>query len=85
VFGNGTVLGQDAYFLQTNGALPEQIEPGWPLIWDHQGKAVQVYQISGTRKGSGHFDLNDWTTAKGGKWEYWYTVGGKSGLSKASA
>ena len=83
VFGNGTSLGQDAYFLQPNGAMPEQIEPGWPLIWDNDGKAVKVYRISGTPEGSGSFDLKDWTTASGGTWEYWYTTGGKSGLRKA--
>ncbi|ACB52844.1 putative cyanophycinase [Crocosphaera subtropica ATCC 51142] len=84
VFGNGTKSGQDAYFLQTNGALPEQMEPGWPLIWDNDGKAVKTYRISGTPEGSGHFDLKDWSTASGGQWEYWYTVGGKSGLRKQS-
>ncbi len=57
VFGNGTKIGQDAYFLQTNGAVPEQIEPGWPLIWNNEGQAVKVYRISGTPEGSGHFDL----------------------------
>ncbi len=82
VFGNGNKIGQDAYFLQTNGNLPEQIERGWPLIWNHEGKAVKVYQISGRRKGSGLFDLNNWQNAEGGVWEYWYTVGGKSGLRK---
>ncbi len=82
VFGNGTKIGQDAYFLQTNGHLPEQIEPGWPLIWNNEGKAVKVYQISGTREGSGSFDLNDWATANGGQGQYWYTLGGKSGLRK---
>lgn len=84
VFGNGTNIGQDAYFLQTNGALPEQMEPGWPLIWDNNGQAVKVYRIPGTPEGSGYFDLNDWSTAKGGQWKYWYTVGGKSGLRKTS-
>jgi cyanophycinase-like exopeptidase len=82
VFGNGTNRGQDAYFLQTNGAFPEQMEAGWPLIWHNSGKAVKVYQISGTPEGSGHFNLNDWTTAEGGIWQYWYTTGGKSGLRK---
>ncbi len=82
VFGNGTNIGQDAYFLETNGALPEQMEPGWPLIWDNSGKAVKVYRIPGTPEGSGYFDLKDWSSAKGGQWEYWYTVGGKSGLRK---
>ncbi len=84
VFGNGTQIGQDAYFLQTNGSLPEQIEPGWPLIWDNDGKAVKTYRISGTPEGSGYFDLKNWSTASGGQWEYWYTVGGKSGLRKQS-
>ena len=84
VFGNGTNIGQDAYFLQTNGSVPEQFEPGWPLIWNNEGKAVKVYRISGTPEGSGRFDLNDWSTASGGQWEYWYTVGGKSGLRKES-
>lgn len=83
VFGNGTNIGQDAYFLQPNGAVPEQMEPGWPLIWNRDGKAVKVYRISGTPEGSGYFDLKDWSTASGGTWEYWYTVGGKSGLRKA--
>jgi cyanophycinase len=82
VFGNGTKIGQDAYFLQANGSFPEQIEPGWPLIWHNQGQAVKVYQISGTHEGSGSFNLNNWSDAEGGKWEYWYTVGGKSGLKK---
>lgn len=84
VFGNGTCIGQDAYFLQSNGIVPEQMEPGWPLIWNGGGKAIKVYRISGTQEGSGHFDLNDWSTASGGNWEYWYTEGGKSGLKKQS-
>ncbi|TVP70470.1 MAG: peptidase S51 [Leptolyngbya sp. LCM1.Bin17] len=82
VFGNGTQIGQDAYFLQPNGALPEQMWPGWPLVWDHGGQAVKVYRIAGDPEGSGYFDLKDWSTAGGGTWEYWYTKGGKSGLRK---
>lgn len=82
VFGNGTRQGQDAYFLQPNGAMPEQIESGWPLIWNNDGEAVKVYRISGTPEGSGSFDLRDWSSASGGNWEYWYTTGGKSGLRK---
>lgn len=81
VFGNGTQIGQDAYFLRPS-AMPEQIEPGWPLIWDNSGNAVKVYRISGTPEGSGSFNLNDWSTASGGVCEYWYTTGGKSGLRK---
>ncbi|MGF1535724.1 MAG: cyanophycinase [Elainellaceae cyanobacterium] len=84
VFGNGTQTGQDAYFLKPSGALPEQFEPGWPVIWNNDGQAVSVYRISGTPEGSGSFDLKDWSTASGGTWEYWYTVGGQAGLRKAA-
>ncbi|CDN10286.1 Cyanophycinase [Richelia intracellularis] len=80
VFGNGNREGQDAYFLQTNGMLPEQIKRGSPLIWDCQGEAVKVYRICGTPEGTGHFDLNHWSIADGGTWEYWYTTGGYSGF-----
>ena len=83
VFGNDSEPGQDAYFLQTNGAAPEQIEPGLPLIWDNNGQAVKVYRIQGTPSGSGLFDLNTWLTAKEGTWEYWFTTGGYSGFKQS--
>jgi cyanophycinase-like exopeptidase len=82
VFGNGTTKGQDAYFLQTLGAAPEQIRPELPLIWNNNGKAVKVYKISGTPEGSGQFDLNNWSKASGGSWEYWFTTGGASGFQE---
>ncbi len=80
VFGNDSDRGQDAYFLQTNGALPEQIKPDLPLIWDNYGQAVKVYKIEGTPEGSGSFDLNNWLDASGGTWEYWFTTGGAEGF-----
>ncbi|MCM1982577.1 bifunctional aspartate transaminase/aspartate 4-decarboxylase [Lyngbya confervoides] len=80
VFGNGTTQGQDAYFLQTQGLAPEQIQPGLPLIWNHHGKAVKVYRISGTPEGSGQFNLTNWSQAEGGRWEYWFTRGGSAGF-----
>ncbi len=82
VFGNDSDQGQDAYFLQTNGVLPEQIEPELPLIWENKGRAVKVYRIQGTPSGSGLFDLNNWLTADGGTWEYWFTTGGDSGFRR---
>jgi len=85
VFGNGTDKGQDAYFLQTNGAVPEQIKPELPLVWNNNGQAVKVYRISGNIKGSGYFDLNNWVTASGGHWEYWFTTGGKLGFKQERA
>ncbi|NET56104.1 MAG: cyanophycinase [Symploca sp. SIO2E6] len=84
VFGNASDQGQDAYFLQSNGAAPEQIEAGEPLIWDNDGEAVKVYRIPGTPEGSGLFDLNNWLIASGGTWEYWFTTGGYSGFQQES-
>lgn len=82
VFGNGSTKGQDAYFLQTLGNAPEQIQPGLPLIWNHDGQAVKAYKIAGTPKGSGHFDLNNWFHASGGRWGYWFTTGGVDGFQQ---
>ncbi|HIK18885.1 MAG TPA: cyanophycinase [Leptolyngbyaceae cyanobacterium M33_DOE_097] len=82
VFGNGSSQGQDAYFLQTLGHAPEQIQPGLPLIWNWNGQAVKVYKISGTPEGSGHFDLTNWSQATGGEWEYWFTTGGAAGFQR---
>jgi cyanophycinase-like exopeptidase len=76
VYGNDTQTGQDAYFLQTQRIAPEQIQSGLPLIWYHNGQAVKVYRIAGTPKGSGHFNLTNWSDAEGGQWEYWFTTGG---------
>ena len=82
VFGNGSERGEDAYFLQTNGAFPEQIKPGSPLIWDNSGRAVKSYRIQGKPSGSGSFNLKNWLTAFGGTWEYWFTTGGYSGFQQ---
>ena len=80
VFGSGDEQGANAYFLQAQ-ETPERIVPGQPLIWDRDGKAVKVYKISGTKSGNGRFDLNDWSTASGGEWQYWYTTEGESGFT----
>lgn len=79
-YGNGQRRGEDAYFLKTNGFLPERIEAGRSLIWDGDGKAVAAYHLAGTPEGQGEFDLTDWSTARGGCWEYWYTTGGEDGF-----
>lgn len=81
VFGNGEDRGADAYFLQAL-EKPERIELDEPLIWDRNGKAVKVYRIRGTRSGSGSFDLNNWESASGGSWEYWFTIDGQPGFTR---
>ena len=80
VFGNGTKRGADAYFLQAE-TRPEKMREGEPLVWDNDGKAVKVYSIQGTPEGSGQFNLNDWKSAEGGQWSYWYTRYGNVGFS----
>ncbi|MDJ0660289.1 MAG: cyanophycinase [Crocosphaera sp.] len=79
VFGNGTTRGADAYFLQAE-TRPEKLREDEPLVWDGDGKAVKVYRIQGTPKGSGQFNLNDWKSAEGGQWGYWYTRYGNAGF-----
>ncbi len=83
VFGNGENRGADAYFLQAQ-ETPERLEPEEPLIWDSNGSAVKVYRIRGTTEGSGSFDLNNWESASGGSWEYWYTTDGEPGFTRDS-
>ncbi|MBD2294655.1 cyanophycinase [Anabaena sphaerica FACHB-251] len=82
VFGNGADKGQDAYFLQINGAEPEQVKRDLPVIWNNNGQAVKAYKIAGTPEGSGKFDLNNWSNASGGSWEYWFTTGGYAGFKR---
>ncbi|MDJ0719730.1 MAG: hypothetical protein QNJ54_36830 [Prochloraceae cyanobacterium] len=57
------------------------MEHGVPLVWNQEGKAVKVDKIPGTRLGSGSFNLNDWSTASGGSWEYWSTDGTTDGFT----
>jgi len=71
----GTVFGNEAFFLVTNGVVPEQMQAGSKLVWDTNAKAVDVYKIQGTANGSGEFDLFRWT-GQGGEWMYWYTTNG---------
>lgn len=72
----GTVFGNTAYFLKTNGYYPERITSGAKLIWDHNGQAVDVYRIEGDNNGHGSADLFTWDTFSGGEWQYWFTTNG---------
>ncbi|PST81637.1 cyanophycinase [Pedobacter yulinensis] len=65
-----------AYFVLPEASkLPEQVVPGLPLKWDHNGKAVRVYEIAGTTEGNGIFDVATFNIEKaaGGAW-YWWSV-----------
>jgi cyanophycinase len=48
--GNAEVLGSNnAYFVKTDiTKQPESVDNGIPLSWDHSGKAIKVFSVSGT-------------------------------------
>lgn len=79
--GMATVLGSSkAYFMQTSaGRLPEVCEAGRPLQWNADKMALKVYQIEGTDKGNGSFDVSGFRSgqAKGGTWYWWWIQNGE--------
>ncbi len=79
--GQGKVYGNNAYFLQTQQALPEQVQANKPLIWDRKEQAVKVYRIQGSPVGYGHVDLKNWQQFSGGEWQYWFTTKGNKGFN----
>lgn len=74
VFGEFPQYPEFAYFLQANcegDFLPETIQPGTPLTWNRNNRALKVYKVPGTMTGQNYLNLNDWTTGVGGTWEHW--------------
>ena len=80
VYGGYPQYDENAYFIQINCELndpnPEVCEPNTPLTWNHAGEALKVYAVHGTNTGANTFDLNDWQTGTGGRWENWSVVDG---------
>jgi cyanophycinase len=71
VFGNN-----NAFFLQKTNLGPETCSSGIPLTWNQNMSAVKVYRIAGSSTGNGSFDLNNYSTASGGNWLYYYVNNG---------
>ncbi|MEP7128140.1 MAG: cyanophycinase [Chitinophagales bacterium] len=73
VFGynNGT-----AFFMKPTGLGPEVCVPNTKLTWNRSNQAVKVYKIENEINGNGSFDLNDWSTASGGTWVYFWVDNG---------
>ena len=75
VFGEYPDYDDNAYFIQTNCEVPDNVpencESGQSLTWDKNGQALKVYTIKGTIEGDNTFDLSDWQTAVGGTWNTW--------------
>lgn len=79
VFGEHPSFQDFAYFLQVNCEgefLPETIQPGTPLTWNRNNRALKVYKVPGTINGQNYLDLNNWTTGAGGTWEHWFVNNG---------
>ena len=89
VYGEYPDFDDNAYFLQTNCELsdqmPEDCSPGNMLQWNRDGQSVKVYKVKGTLNGSNTFDLNDWQTGTGGVWENWHVTNGTFGEANGSA
>ena len=80
VFGGFPTYDDNAYFIQSNCALTNQLaencSSGNPLTWDLGGQAVKVYQIKGDASGSKSFNLNTWQSGNGGNWLDWSASNG---------
>ncbi len=72
-----------AYFLKMYGGPPEVCDPGTPLTWDRDGKALRVYRIKGDNEGSGWFSLENWWEGEGGEWQHWHVTEGELEKSEA--
>jgi len=69
VFGEHPSFQDFAYFLQVNCEgefLPETIQPGIPLTWNQNSRALKVYKVPDTITRQNYLDLNNWTTGVGG-------------------
>ncbi|MDQ3048082.1 MAG: T9SS type A sorting domain-containing protein [Bacteroidota bacterium] len=79
VYGDYPANEDYAYFLQPNCVLPnspENCAPAQSLNWNRTNEAVKVYKVAGTQNGLNTFDLNDWLTGSGGRWQNWYVTSG---------
>jgi cyanophycinase len=71
----------NAFFLQKTNEGPETCSPGIPLNWYRGQQAAKVFKIKGSQAGNGAFNLNDFSTATGGSWSYFYVNNGVFGTS----
>ncbi len=80
VFGGHPTYDDNAYFIQSNceltNQIPENCSTGNPLTWNLGGLAVKSYQIKGDSTGSKTFNLNTWQSGTGGTWYNWFVSNG---------
>jgi cyanophycinase-like exopeptidase len=80
VFGNPD-YDDYAYFVNSQGNVPERCEAEQSLVWNHGGEALKVFKVLGNPEGNNSFDLNNWENGTGGQWEYWYVQNGILGFT----
>jgi len=79
VFANSNIT-RKVYFLQPSceitNPIPEICQQGLPLTWNHDEKAVRVYEVQGDENGSNSFNVDTWLEGTGGVWRYWSAQNG---------
>ncbi|MGZ5246247.1 MAG: cyanophycinase, partial [Flavitalea sp.] len=79
--GKAIVIGEgNAYFISARKRKgPENLAPGVPLQWYHEGRALKVYELTGTANGNGSFDVRKFNFKKagGGKHLWWSVKNGE--------
>lgn len=83
VYGNNPAA-EFAYFVAAdchNPLPPEICQPGQPLTWNNDGKALLVSKIPGTNSGTNTFNLNTWSPENIVTWQYWRAATGSFGSS----
>ena len=71
--------GSKAYFLSVNdvNVMPEVLQKGVPLTWNNNGKAIESYELIGTKNGDNCFDLNEWKPLNDSNFNFYYVINGQ--------
>lgn len=73
--GTGKVFGSGNVFFAEASGSPETLKSSRPLTWSLNGKALRIYEVSGTPSGSNTFNIKSWNGI-GGSATYWSVVDG---------
>ena len=89
VFGSYPTHDDNAYFIATNcdivNNIPETCMANTTLTWSKNNAALRVYKIKGTANANNSFNVNDFKTATGGVWQYWYVNNGVFAVDSTNA
>lgn len=72
--GNAKVFGKNnAYFILSNGKVPERCLASFPLVWDINESALKVFIYAASSKGIEAFNLKTWPKTPT---QFWYVEDG---------